>query len=99
MIRKRKVSEKQNKESTVRTGIAYKRQESRGEKRREKEKEQKQEQKKQKENRGKEKIEEERIIEERTGSIIGSLLKRRFINKTEARANDIAKKYQIEGSK
>ena len=38
-------------------------------------------------------MEEERIIEERTGSIIGSLLKRRFINKTEARANDIAKKY------
>ena len=38
-------------------------------------------------------MEEERIIEERTGSIIGSLLKRRCINKTEARTKDITKKY------
>ena len=47
----------------------------------------------QKENRGKEKREKEKM-EEITGSIIGSLSKRRSIKKTGARA----KKYQIESS-
>ena len=63
-------------------------------------KEQKQKQKgsikEQKENRGKEKREKERK-EHRTGSVIEP--KRRSIKKTEARAKEIAKKYQIEGSK
>ena len=82
----------------VRTGVAYKR----GEKRTEKVKDQKQKQKgsikrTEREQREREKRERKKGTQNR--KCHRSLPKRRSIKKTEARAKEIAKKYQIERSK
>ena len=81
----------------VRTGVAYKR----GEKRTEKVKDQKQKQKgsiKRTEREQREREKRERKKETQNRKCHRSLPKRSIL-KTEARAKEIAKKYQIEGSK
>ena len=89
---------KLNSKSVVRTGVAYKREERREQKKKKNRlKSKKEAWKKQKEYRGKEKSEKE-SKEHRIESVIRSLPKRRSTMKTEARAKDVAKKYQIEGS-
>ena len=84
--------------SLVRTGVAYKR----GQKKTEKVKEQKQKQKgsiKRTEREQREREERERKKDIKNRKCHRSLPKRRSIKKTEARAKEIAKKYQIEVSK
>ena len=89
----------QNTELTVRTGVAYKREErGKQKKRNNRNKSKKKHKKYQKENGEKEKKVEEGT-EDRTGSITGFLPKRRSIKKTEERGKEIAEKYQTESSK